>query len=1657
MPASVMLKAVGLNTSPNALGAAEGSLTTASNIVIKRDNIVESRRGFGLFGDSFGTITDRAKQLMVYKQRIIRHFESTLQFQNGVNNDGTAKFTNFSGSYLEAQTGRRIRSVEANGNLYFTTSNGIEKISATSGANLSSASGYITSSGGIKAIDINTRLDVTLGDQTGFLPQDSAVAYRVVWGTKDANKNLILGSPSQRSVIYNSLLGLMLLDFNNILKSLDFINSPSSLINDGNYISSLELSNSASATQLYNNLIALASKIDNDLLYADNDGIDTAQPPFEIASVSITGTVATVVFDGPTSGAVPSQYFTSGSVIFLSGTFTPATSGSLLGTQTITIVDDSTFSISFNTTAVGAVTISGDSVINNGTFRAITVPTSPSTPATNQQLIDIQTYLQSILNSLQSLTTEIEVANTTGTGVPLTISTAAILAGVATITFSSGDPRDYIITGNYIDLSGFTATTGTINGLQLVASVTATTLTFTTSATGPVVVTAPAFINKVIIFSNLAATSFIDSLNITTTANVFVDITIPSTVTSSYFYQIYRSSITQATGTDILLLDIFPNDELQLVYEAFPTTAQLTAGTITVEDITPDTFRGANLYTNPASGDGILQANDRPPFALDIALFKNTTFFANTRTLQRQSLSFLGLSDIISAALLGTVPQIIISDGTTSNIYNFILGVQQITNITTVAAASLASSGPGSYFTLYNANDFTHYYIWYQLGTSVDPMPVGLTGVEVVLTTGDSATDVALKTSNVLNTLINDFTSVPGTSQLDITNVNFGYTSNPTAATSGFTLMITVSGKGQRATQETRTIVTVADVSGNLAGKYFTINDINTGNNYYVWYKVSGSGSDPLVANASGILVNLITNDSATTVATKTNTVLQTVSTIFTSSVLSSTLTIINFKYGYSIDSTAGTSGFAVTTTLQGALEVLLANNVSPSISVDETARSFISIVNLNRNEIVFGYYLSGAQDVPGKMFFEGKILNPNSFYITINSSPIGSGFGKDFNPDINGSFNITSITAAASSVITTSAAHGLNNLDNIIIVGSDSAPSIDGFWQATVLSPTTFSIPKTVYTPGTVGTMMPQADAVTSDDEVKGNRIYYSKISQPEAVPIVNFIDVGAADTNILRIFPLRDSLFVFKEDGLYRISGEIAPFVLNLFDSSYILLAPDSVGVSNNIIYSWTSQGISGLSESGATPSISRPIDDIVLPLSSNGYTNFPTATWGVGYDSDNSYIVYTIQQTTDSIANIAYRYSNLTRSWTTFDKTNTCGVINTFDDKLYMGAGDVNYIEQERKSFDRTDYADREIIKSLEIGNSFGNTFQFTTTSDVAIGDVFLQTQILDIYDYNVLLEKLDIDPGLSSKDYFSTLQATAGNNLRTKIVDLANKLDSDPDVQTTTYFSSIDQKTAVGAATSIGSGSITVTQTAHGLVNGRIITTSSTVPELTGDFKITYLTANTFSIPATLNVTSTLNYITKDNDFEDIQACYNNIITLLNNDTGVSFSNYVPVTDNTIFESIVTSVNKFTHTLTVNLTLDYVTGPVSVFKAITSTIVYSPQIMGDPLGLKHISESTVMYANKSFTTATVSFATDLMPQFIDVTFSGAGNGIFGHSQFGTGLFGGVSNSSPFRTYIPRDCQRCRYLLIQHVHSTARERYGIFGISITGQVGQSSRAYR
>lgn len=1465
MPSQVTLRANGLNFSPNNLSLPQGSLLVADNVIIRRDNVVESRRGFNQYSEGLGISSDRAKQLMQYKNTLLVNYAAKLAFDTlELNVDGESIFDDFAGSYSEASPGLRMKSIEANRNFYFTTSEGIKRISARTSADFTTAAGFIKPAGAIQALDFTATLEIEQGETSGFLPADSAVAYRVVWGYKDLNDNLVLGVPSDRVVVFNYITNSMAMDINELTLILDTINQSTCMITDGDYATSFYTPVNSTGNLLLNNVLQLADKLDLDIVYADQGG--TA--PLDMDTIEITNNQCTITFD---VAAVPEDYFTQQDTIDLEGFGT--TFDVVNGIQTITSVDNTARTITFTVTSpdIGSATVDASATITSYNYRHIT-STGDDTFATP---------LDQLVLSLPPTSEQLRTINNT--------------------LFRISERLKEELPG---------------------------------------VIPTP------------LQTAYVTPFTLTVSANVLLDITIPSNIDSDYFVQVYRTKNFTANAEQTLGatggIPVIPDDEMRLVYEAFPTPSQIIAEELIFLDTTPETLiiNNTNLYTNPATGDGILQANYQPPFALDINTFKNYTFFANTKTkFQIPILQLLGVSNISSG------DQITISNGLVEQTYTFVEGAVEITDITFDMTGLAASD----YMTLYTIGDGNIYNLYYVIdGVGTGPSITGQIDIPVNILSTFTDNDLAIRSMDVINTLVFDYTAEENTlPTIRVTNINEGKCTNFDPGTTPFVMSVFQNGNGE---------------------------------------------------------------DAATQ-------------------------------------------------------QVLLSSLLSAAQAIDETARSFVRIINKQATSPVNAYYLSGDNTPPGQINLQNKNISDPAFYIIASSAGLGLSFNPDISPEHT---NITAISVANPAVVTTGTPHGLKNNDKIIITGTDSTPTINGVRTVTVLSSTTFSVPVNVTVAGTQGEWTKTSNIEYATNEVRKNRLYYSKVNQPDAVPLLNFLDIGAQDKAILRIFPLRDSLFIFKEDGLYRVSGEIAPFVNSLFDLSCVLVAADSVDVCNNNVYCWTLKGIVRVNETGADNNISRPIDTEILRLGSSVFPNFGTITWGFGYDSDDTYTVYTNTSPDDTAATLGFTYNNITNTWTNVSRTQTCGLVLRPDDKLFMGAGDANDIVKERKNFDRTDYADAEFEIELGGNSIFNNnlTLKFASVNNIEMGDVILQNQDLTIYLFNKLLKELDTDPTVTDDNYFASLQAIPGDDLRSKIVALAVKIDLDPNLLGG-YFDRIDAKSGTIVSNDVGAFTLVTTSGAHELVDGRIITitgtqTPTSVPALSGDYTAentgTFGVSTTFEIDIFVNTAggTGLSYTTAPNQgsFADIKACFNDIIDRLNSDPGATYSSYKEVTTTTPFEAVVLNVDNKNKKLTLNIPLQWVVGPITVFKDIQKTIIYAPETMGDAVSSKQIYDATVMLESRAITFFDTSFSSDLVPEFFPIEFTGSGNGIFGIYSppgFGYGFFGGIGNAAPFRTIIPRPTQRCRYILVKVDHAVAREKFVLNGITLTGEVSKSTRAYR
>ena len=206
--------------------------------------------------------------------------------------------------------------------------------------------------------------------------------------------------------------------------------------------------------------------------------------------------------------------------------------------------------------------------------------------------------------------------------------------------------------------------------------------------------------------------------------------------------------------------------------------------------------------------------------------------------------------------------------------------------------------------------------------------------------------------------------------------------------------------------------------------------------------------------------------------------------------------------------------------------------------------------------------------------------------------------------------------------------------------------------------------------------------ESTKSEVDPQRNALYFSKYREPEAVPALNFLRIGSSTEPILRIIPLRESLFVFKTDGVFRITGDNPRnLTVEPFDLTIKLLAPKSAVSLANMIICLTNQGIVSITDNGLRIE-SRPIEDTIQKI-----INSPDVAkcFAVAYETDRKYIL-NLPNNKGEIEE-QYVLNIITKGWTRWTLAAISGTI--WQDRLIIGNG--AKIRQERKSGTESDYQD------------------------------------------------------------------------------------------------------------------------------------------------------------------------------------------------------------------------------------------------------------------------------------------------------------------------------------------------------------------------------
>lgn len=242
-----------------------------------------------------------------------------------------------------------------------------------------------------------------------------------------------------------------------------------------------------------------------------------------------------------------------------------------------------------------------------------------------------------------------------------------------------------------------------------------------------------------------------------------------------------------------------------------------------------------------------------------------------------------------------------------------------------------------------------------------------------------------------------------------------------------------------------------------------------------------------------------------------------------------------------------------------------------------------------------------------------------------------------------------------------------------------------------------------------------------TSTSSRQKNALYYSKSQQGEHVPILNYLLVGPANEEILRVVALRDSAIIVKENGVYRLTGETPQsFSIVPVDLTLVCKGMDSVCVLSNQVIMLSNQGVVSISEGGAQV-ISHQIEPELTPLLS--VSSISSYTAAVAYESDRSYFISTITESSDTTPNQTLVYNTVTKAWVKHTYAFKAAIVEKTSDKMYFAKPSVATVYVERKDLEDSDFADPET--SITITAISGNDVDFTISGATPdVGWVILQ---------------------------------------------------------------------------------------------------------------------------------------------------------------------------------------------------------------------------------------------------------------------------------------------------------------------------------------------
>lgn len=437
-----------------------------------------------------------------------------------------------------------------------------------------------------------------------------------------------------------------------------------------------------------------------------------------------------------------------------------------------------------------------------------------------------------------------------------------------------------------------------------------------------------------------------------------------------------------------------------------------------------------------------------------------------------------------------------------------------------------------------------------------------------------------------------------------------------------------------------------------------------------------------------------------------------------------------------SVDASSGglTTGSAITLTRNGVREVYRGVNgvESPpntfnihtggtaSENVANTAKSLAKCISTRVGGIATAFYVSGEYDSPGQILIESREQGSEAIIVRALGTP--RVWTPALRNEVEGDFDLVAVERAGGVVgVSSPVMHGFSVGQQVELVGYEYAGDAALFpagikTVATTPDPFIFTYVEAGadgFATGDIFYAAADDEEVHTDPTDAPNGLAYGEYGEgADAVPLSNYLTAGAANYPIRRIIPLGDTLFIFKDEGVFILTGDQPEtFSIRAYPTPAKIISAETAVILGNAIYVLTDQGVMTISESGAQV-VSRPIEGTLAEFYAGDEALKTTTTavaFAVSYETEREYHLFLPANSSSTYATQAYVYNYVTRSWVRWTVPATTGYVLPTQGVEMLGSPTSNVALSERKTRTLSDYQDADgvaITSRVDWAVAFGD---------------------------------------------------------------------------------------------------------------------------------------------------------------------------------------------------------------------------------------------------------------------------------------------------------------------------------------------------------------